>query len=104
VVKIAREGRKFGLGLCLISQRPTKLDPDALSQCMTQIFKRIINPMDLRYVATVAEHLDDPYQLRGLDEEAALVTGVSVSLPLLVKVGDRWTQHGGVGARLAPRA
>lgn len=104
VVKIAREGRKFGLGLCLISQRPTKLDPDALSQCMTQIFKRIINPIDLRYVATVAEHLDDPYQLRGLDEEAALVTGVSVSLPLLVKVGDRWTQHGGVGARLAPRA
>jgi len=47
VVKIAREGRKFGLGLCLISQRPTKLDPDALSQCMTQIFKRIINPIDL---------------------------------------------------------
>ncbi|MGC8583475.1 MAG: ATP-binding protein [Thermoproteus sp.] len=103
-VKIAREGRKFGLGLCLISQRPTKLDPDALSQCMTQIFKRIINPVDLKYVAAVAEHLDDPYQLRGLDEEAALVTGVSVSLPLLVKVGERWTQHGGVGARLTPRA
>ncbi len=104
LVKIAREGRKFGLGLCLISQRPTKLDPDALSQCMTQIFKRIINPVDLRYVATVAEHLDDPYQLRGLDEEAALITGVSVSLPLLIKVGDRWTQHGGIGARLAPRS
>lgn len=100
LVKIAREGRKFGLGLCLISQRPTKLDPDALSQCMTQIFKRIINPVDLKYVAAVAEHLDDPYQLRGLDEEAALITGVSVSLPLLVKVGDRWTQHGGVSARL----
>ncbi|MEL9991347.1 MAG: ATP-binding protein [Thermoproteus sp.] len=103
VVKIAREGRKFGLGLCLISQRPTKLDPDALSQCMTQIFKRIINPLDLKYVAAVAEHLDDPYQLRGLDEDAALVTGVSVSLPLLIKVGERLTQHGGAGMKLAAR-
>lgn len=103
-VKIAREGRKFGVGLCLISQRPTKLDPDALSQCMTQIFKRIINPVDLRYVAAAAEHLDDPYQLRGLDEDMALITGVSVSLPLLIKVGDRWTRHGGVGLQLAPRA
>ncbi|MBP1449624.1 MAG: ATP-binding protein, partial [Thermoproteus sp.] len=103
VIKIAREGRKFGLGLCLISQRPTKLDPDALSQCMTQIFKRIINPVDLRYVAAVAEHLDDPYQLRSLDEETALVTGVSVPMPLLIKVGDRWTQHGGVSRGLAAR-
>jgi DNA helicase HerA-like ATPase len=103
IVKIAREGRKFGLGLCLISQRPTKLDPDALSQCMTQIFKRIVNPVDLRYVAAVAEHLDDPYQLRSLDEEMALITGVSVPMPLLIRVGERWTQHGGASRGLMPK-
>jgi len=100
VAKIAREGRKFGLGLCLISQRPTKLDPDVLSQCMTQIFKRIVNPLDLKYVASVAEHLDAPRQLRNLSETEALVTGVSVPMPLPVEVGERLTAHGGTSPRL----
>lgn len=96
IAKIAREGRKFGLGLCLITQRPTKLDPDVVSQAMTQIFKRMINPHDLRYVATVAEHLDDPRPLRTLDEAEAVVTGISVPVPLMIVVDQRWTQHGGV--------
>ena len=41
---ILSEGRKFGIGVCLVSQRPSKLDADSLSQCMTQITMRIINP------------------------------------------------------------
>lgn len=100
VAKIAREGRKFGLGLCLISQRPSKLDQDVVSQAMTQIFKRIINPHDLKYVMYVAESLDDPRPLKSLDETEALITGVSVPVPLLVTVGPRWTCHGGVTPKL----
>ncbi|MEM4776173.1 MAG: ATP-binding protein, partial [Pyrobaculum sp.] len=95
LIKIAREGRKFGIGLCLISQRPSKLDQDVVSQAMTQIFKRMINPHDLKYVAAVAEHLDDPRQLKTMDETEALVTGVAVPAPLLITVDKRWTQHGG---------
>ncbi|MEM4437324.1 MAG: ATP-binding protein [Pyrobaculum sp.] len=95
LIKIAREGRKFGIGLCLISQRPSKLDQDVVSQAMTQIFKRMINPHDLKYVAAVAEHLDDPRQLKTMDETQALVTGVAVPAPLLITVDKRWTQHGG---------
>ncbi|MDP6670662.1 MAG: ATP-binding protein, partial [archaeon] len=41
---IAREGRKFGACLCLVSQRPVKLDTTALSQCNTHIILRITNP------------------------------------------------------------
>ncbi|MGC9050364.1 helicase HerA domain-containing protein [Pyrobaculum sp.] len=95
IAKIAREGRKFGLGLCLITQRPARLDQDVASQAMTQIFKRMINPHDLKYVATVAEHLDDPRPLRTLDETEAVVTGLSVPAPLLITVDKRWTNHGG---------
>ena len=40
------EGRKFGVGIALISQRPGKLDSDALSQCNTQFLMRIVNPAD----------------------------------------------------------
>ncbi|MEM1614663.1 MAG: ATP-binding protein [Pyrobaculum sp.] len=100
VVKIAREGRKFGLGLCLITQRPSKLDPDVASQAMTQIFKRMINPNDLKYVVSVAEQLEDPRPLKTLDETEALIAGISVPAPLLVSVGERWTSHGGTTPKL----
>lgn len=97
VLRIAREGRKFGVGLCIISQRPSRIDPDVLSQCMTQIFKRMINPNDLKYVSSVAEYLsaDDLHEIRVLNEDDALVTGVAVPMSVLVKVGRRLTHHGG---------
>jgi len=100
IVKIAREGRKFGLGLCLITQRPSRLDPDVASQAMTQIFKRMINPHDLKYVSTVAEHLDDPRPLRALDETEAVITGISVPVPIVAVVDTRWTRHGGTAPSL----
>ena len=44
--RIAREGRKFGLGLVLSSQRPSELSPTVLSQCNTFILHRISNDRD----------------------------------------------------------
>ncbi|HYP50196.1 MAG TPA: ATP-binding protein, partial [Pyrinomonadaceae bacterium] len=49
--QILAEGRKFGVGIGLITQRPGKLDQDVLSQCMTQIIMRIVNPVDQDTVA-----------------------------------------------------
>ncbi|WP_069806739.1 ATP-binding protein [Vulcanisaeta thermophila] len=105
MIKIAREGRKFGIGLCVISQRPSKVHPDVLSQCMTQIFKRIINPVDLKYVKNVVEFIstEDLYEVRVLNEDDALVTGLAVPMPLPVKVRDRLTEHGGVTPTLTAR-
>jgi len=97
ILRIAREGRKFGIGMCLVSQRPSRVDPDALSQCMTQIFKRIINPLDLKYVELISEYVsrEEIGQLRVLNSDEALVTGLSVKIPLLIGVRKRLTAHGG---------
>ena len=105
LIKIAREGRKFGVGLCIISQRPSKVHPDVLSQCLTQVFKRIINPFDLKYVRNVVEFISDEdlWEVKVLNEDDALVTGLAVPMPLPVKVRDRLTEHGGVTPTLVPR-
>ena len=52
IEKIAREGRKFGAALCIISQRPSNLSATALSQCNTHIIMRMTNPNDLDYIKT----------------------------------------------------
>lgn len=98
ILRVAREGRKFGLGLCIVSQRPSRIDPDVLSQCMTQIFKRMINPLDLKYVASVAENIssDELSTLKSLNPDEAYVTGMATAIPLIVKVRGRLTSHGGV--------
>ncbi|HEX8183442.1 MAG TPA: ATP-binding protein, partial [Blastocatellia bacterium] len=53
--QILSEGRKFGLGIGLITQRPGKLDADVLSQCMTQFIMRIVNPIDQDTIAKTVE-------------------------------------------------
>ncbi|MFB6216501.1 MAG: ATP-binding protein, partial [Candidatus Aenigmatarchaeota archaeon] len=49
--KIASEGRKFGLGLGVISQRPARIDKNVLSQCNTQFILRVTNPNDLKAIS-----------------------------------------------------
>ena len=53
--QVLAEGRKFGMGIGLISQRPGKLDADVLSQCLTQCIMRIVNEVDQKSVATAVE-------------------------------------------------
>jgi hypothetical protein len=48
---IASEGRKFGLGLMVISQRPARIDKNVLSQCNTQIIMKVTNPNDLKAIS-----------------------------------------------------
>ena len=57
--RIAREGRKYGLGLVISSQRPSELSKTVLSQCSSFIVHRLQNPGDLRYFKAVSyTHLD----------------------------------------------
>ena len=55
IKQILAEGRKFGVGVGLISQRPGKLDADALSQCLTQCIMRIVNEVDQQSVRAAVE-------------------------------------------------
>lgn len=94
---ILSEGRKFGLGVGLITQRPGKLDSDVLSQCMSQFIMRIVNPVDqdsLKYGVEAAGR-DLLKELPALSKGQVIVAGACVNTPVLCKVRPRLTTHGG---------
>jgi DNA helicase HerA-like ATPase len=93
---ILSEGRKFGVAVGLISQRPGKLDADVLSQCMTQFILRIVNPIDQARVAESVESVgrDLLDELPALSKGQAIVSGAAVNTPVLCRVRRRITEHG----------
>lgn len=101
---IASEGRKFGLGLMIITQRAAKVDKNVLSQCNTQIILKVTNPNDLKAIASSIEGLT-----QGMEEEiqrlaigSAIITGGGVSMPLLVEIRPRESKHGGESIEVIP--
>jgi DNA helicase HerA-like ATPase len=88
--QIAQEGRKFGVGLILISQRPSRLDETTLSQCNSFIIMRMVNPADQHFVRKVIETLgeDDAKLLPDLDVGEALLSGQLTNFPVLVKMKE----------------
>ena len=94
---ILSEGRKFGVSIGLITQRPGKLDGDVLSQCMTQCIMRITNPIDQDRIASSVESVgrDLLRELPSLSKGQVIVSGASVNTPVMLKVRKRITQHGG---------
>lgn len=60
--QIAREGRKLGIHLVLLSQRPRHLDPTALSQCGSIVSFNLTNPEDIDYLMTNANFYGDYYK------------------------------------------
>lgn len=95
--QILSEGRKFGVGIGLITQRPGKLDQDVLSQCMTQIIMRIVNPIDQQTIAQSVEGAGRTLlaELPALTKGQAIICGVGVNTPVLCRVRERVTKHGG---------
>jgi DNA helicase HerA-like ATPase len=93
---ILSEGRKFGVSVGLISQRPGRLDSDVLSQCMTQCLMRIINPIDQARVAESVESVgrDLLKELPALSKGQVILAGSAVNTPLLCQVRPRLTPHG----------
>jgi DNA helicase HerA-like ATPase len=95
--QILSEGRKFGVSIGLITQRPGKLDGDVLSQCMTQCIMRITNPIDQNRIAESVESVgrDLLKELSSLSKGQVIVSGASVNTPVLLRVRTRITRHGG---------
>lgn len=86
--KIAREGRKYGLGLVLSSQRPSELSPTVISQCNSFLLHRLSNDRDQELVGKLV-----PDNLRGLLRELpslpsrnAILLGWASELPVLVRM------------------
>lgn len=94
---ILAEGRKFGIGCCLISQRPGKLDSDALSQCMSQVIMKTINPSDQSNIKESLENVTEEMiaELPALSKGQAIISGRAINTPLIVGIRERQTTHGG---------
>ncbi|MGI8543318.1 MAG: ATP-binding protein [Aridibacter sp.] len=95
--QILSEGRKFGVGIGLITQRPGKLDQDVLSQCMTQIIMRIVNPIDQQTIAQSVEGAGRAMlaELPALTKGQAIISGVGTNTPVMCRIRPRLTKHGG---------
>ncbi len=91
LLRIAREGRKWGLSLVLVSQRPGFIDEGILSQAATLVAMRVTNPNDLsvmrRSVESASQEMID--RLPDLEPGQAVVSGPAVPerrIPLLVRI------------------
>ncbi len=94
---IASEGRKFGMGLCIVSQRPAKVDKNVISQCNTTIILKVTNPNDLKAIIQSVEGLTSQTydEIQRLPIGVALISGASLQIPLMAEIRTRETNHGG---------
>jgi DNA helicase HerA-like ATPase len=101
---IASEGRKFGLGLTIISQRAAKIDKNVLSQCNTQMILKVTNPNDLKAIAASVEGLSAGMEdeIQRLPIGVALIVGGNIQMPLFVEVRPRESRHGGESVEIVP--
>jgi hypothetical protein len=86
--RIAKEGRKYGVGLAIVSQRPHEVSETVLAQCGTFICLRITNPTDQGYIRSLVPESEGDLVsvLAGLGRGEALVLGEAVPLPTRLQV------------------
>ncbi len=94
---IASEGRKFGLGLLVVSQRPARVDKNVLSQCNTQIIMKVTNPNDLKAISKGLEGISSDVEedIKRLSPGVAMIVSTYIERPILVDIRTRKSRHGG---------
>ncbi len=95
ISRIAKEGRKYGVTLCLVSQRPSELSIGSLAQCNTVFALRLTNEHDQAFVARAlpdnARWLVD--SLPSLNTQEAVVVGDGVTVPVHIRFNDLDRAH-----------
>lgn len=86
--RIAKEGRKYGVGLTVVSQRPHELSETILSQCSNYLCMRLTNPDDQSYVRSLVPEGEDKltHTLSSLGRGEALILGEATPLPARFQV------------------
>ena len=86
--RITKEGRKYGVILGMITQRPSELSITALSQCSNFIILRMFYPDDLNMIKSITTNIEENVfeKLKSFLPGTALVFGVSFNIPLLVNL------------------
>lgn len=95
--RIASEGRKFGIFLVLVTQRPYRVHQDTLSQCGSQIIMRLTNPEDQNAIRRASESISEGLlaDLPGLNVGEAVILGNLVRVPVMVRIRERQSDEGG---------
>ena len=90
IAKIAKEGRKYGVALCIVSQRPAEVDPTILSQCNTVFALRMSNDRDQEIVTSAITDTGSGLLefLPSLGQREALAFGDGVALPVRIKFDE----------------
>jgi hypothetical protein len=94
---IAGEGRKFGLYLLLVTQRPQKLHVNVLSQCENLVLMRMNSASDIDHLATVFSHVPAPLirEAASFELGQGLAAGRIAGDPMLFQTGSRYSVEGG---------
>ncbi|HEY8193907.1 MAG TPA: DUF87 domain-containing protein [Hyphomicrobium sp.] len=94
IAKIAKEGRKYGASLCIVTQRPAEIDPTILSQCNTVFALRMSNERDQAIVASAVADTGAGLLefLPSLGQREAIAFGDGMSLPVRIRF-DELPQH-----------
>lgn len=90
IAKIAKEGRKYGASLCIVTQRPAEIDPTILSQCNTVFALRMSNDKDQQIVQSAVSDTGSGLLefLPALGQREAIAFGDGVSLPVRIKFNE----------------
>ena len=90
IAKIAKEGRKYGASLCIVTQRPSEIDPTILSQCNTVFALRMSNDRDQEIVSSAIADTGSGLLefLPALGQREAIAFGDGVTLPVRIKFDE----------------
>ena len=86
--RIAKEGRKYGVILGIITQRPVELSDNVISQCTNFLIFKINHPMDLEYMRKTIPHITDDIieKQKSLQSGTCLGFGLGFKIPLIIKL------------------
>lgn len=103
--RIAKEGRKYGLLMCVSTQRPSDLSKTVVSQCSNFIVHRIQNPDDLSYISRMVPYIDRDTidRLTYLQTGNALVFGSAIRIPMLTSFEEAIPNTDGNSARISEK-
>jgi uncharacterized protein len=95
IAKIAKEGRKYGASLCIVTQRPAEIDPTILSQCNTVFALRMSNDRDQAIVQSAISDTGSGLLefLSALGQREAIAFGDGVSLPVRIRFDEMPKQY-----------
>lgn len=86
--RITKEGRKFGILLGLISQRPSEISETSISQCSNFLIFKMYHPKDLNFIKSMVQNIDENTinKIKSLHPGTCMIFGNAFKLPVIVNI------------------